>query len=124
MAIQKPRCAVAPARLGAYLVECGIDLGSLTRLAFSVPGTVEITERKDREEMSVVKNTPSMSPRFRGFDFKEAFRPLCPRAKVSATADNLAAALGVACQHRELRSALVLVLGLALDRVAHFYRIR
>ena len=105
--------AGAPARLGAYLVECGIDLGSLTRLAFSVPGTVEITERKDREEMSVVKNTPSMSPRFRGFDFKEAFRPLCPRAKVSATADNLAAALGVACQHRELRSALVLVLGTA-----------
>ena len=24
--------------------------------------------------MSIVKNTPSMSPRFRGFDFKEARR--------------------------------------------------
>ena len=38
---------------------------------------------------------------------------MCPSAKVSAVADNLAAALGVACQHTQLRSALVLVLGTA-----------
>ena len=64
-------------------------------------------------QMTVVKNTPSMSPRFRGFDFKDAFHDVSPYAKVSAIADNLAAALGVACQQPQLRSALVLVLGTA-----------
>ena len=73
-------------------------------------------DRRDRRTagaVSVIKNTPSMSPKFRGFDFKEAFRGVCPHAKVSAVADNLAAALGVACQDVGLRSALVVVLGTA-----------
>jgi len=54
-----------------------------------------------------------MSPRFRGFDFKLAFRQVCSGAKVVAIADGLAGALGVACQNREVSSALVLILGTA-----------
>ena len=102
--------ASAPRRMRDYLHGCGVDMESIGRLAFSVPGTVDLAERTTS---SVVKNTPSMSPKFRGFDFKEAFRDVCPTAKVAAVADNLAAALGVACQHPHLRSALVLVLGTA-----------
>lgn len=102
--------ASAPRRMRTYLRECGVNMERIGRLAFSVPGTVDLAERTTS---SVVKNTPSMSPKFRGFDFKEAFRDLCPTAKVGAVADNLAAALGVACQHPQLRSALVVVLGTA-----------
>ena len=42
-------------------------------------------------------------------------------AKVSAVADNLAAALGVACQQPQLRSVLVVVLGTA-PAVATLFR--
>ena len=49
--------------------------------------------------MTIVKNTPSMSPRFRGFDFKDSFHDVAPAAKVSAIADNLAAALGPGPPH-------------------------
>ena len=51
----------------------------------------------------------------------QAFRDVSPTAKVSAVADNLAAALGVACQQPQLRSALVLVLGTA-PAVATLFR--
>jgi len=113
----------APARVRAYLRECGFDLARVGRLAFAVPGTIDLGERDLRtEEVSVVKNTPSMSPKFRGFDFKDAFREVtAPGAKVSAVADNLAAALGVACQQPHLRSALVIVLGTA-PAVATLFR--
>ena len=111
----------APHRMRSYLRECGVELASIGRLAFSVPGTVDLTADKGLKNSSVVKNTPSMSPRFRGFDFKEAFRDVNATAKVSAYADNLAAALGVACQHTHLRSALVVVLGSA-PAVATLFR--
>jgi hypothetical protein len=102
----------APHRVREYLRGCGVESKGLDRLIFAVPGTVDLmTESFDRSDYTVVKNTPSMSPRFRGFDFKLAFREVCPRAKVSAVPDGLAAALGVACEHRHLRSALVLILG-------------
>ena len=110
--------ATAPLRMRTYLRECGVSMERIGRLAFSIPGTVDLAERTTS---SVVKNTPSMSPKFRGFDFKLAFRDVCPTAKVSATADNLAAALGVACQQPELRSALVVVLGTA-PAVATLFR--
>ena len=140
--------ATAPRRMQAYLQEHGVSMKRIGRLAFSVPGTVDLTESRGGKQqhetladdaqtgtgseghgseghtgsdgfdegavqMTVVKNTPSMSPRFRGFDFKDAFHDVSPGAKVSAIADNLAAALGVACQQPQLRSALVLVLGTA-----------
>jgi hypothetical protein len=35
----------------------------------------------------IVKNMPSFSPKFRGFDFKQNFRKVFPRAKISAVAD-------------------------------------
>ena len=140
--------ATAPRRMQAYLQEHGVSMKRIGRLAFSVPGTVDLTESRGGKQqhetladdaqtgtgseghgseghtgsdgfdegavqMTVVKNTPSMSPRFRGFDFKDAFHDVSPYAKVSAIADNLAAALGVACQQPQLRSALVLVLGTA-----------
>jgi hypothetical protein len=113
------------------------------------------SEGLDEGQMTVVKNTPSMSPRFRGFDFKviprrrpspypdkpesspnptptpnpisnpnpsqDSFHDVAPAAKVSAIADNLAAALGVACQQPHLRSALVIVLGTA-PAVATLFR--
>ena len=102
--------ATAPLRMRSYLRECGVSMERIGRLAFSIPGTVDLA---DRTTSSVVKNTPSMSPKFQGFDFKAAFRDVSPTAKVSAVADNLAAALGVACRHQHLRSALVLILGTA-----------
>ena len=113
----------APVRMDAYLREHGVDLGRIGRLAFAVPGTIDLAGRDARtDELSIVKNTPSMSPKFRGFDFKEAFRDfMAPSAKVSAVADNLAAALGVACQYPQLRSALVIVLGTA-PAVASLFR--
>ena len=65
----------APVRMDAYLREHGVDLGRIGRLAFAVPGTIDLAGRDARtDELSIVKNTPSMSPKFRGFDFKEAFR--------------------------------------------------
>ena len=58
-------------RMRQYLRECGVSLERMNRLAFSVPGTVDLSERNTS---SIIKNTPSMSPKFRGFDFKESFR--------------------------------------------------
>eukprot|EP00967_Tisochrysis_lutea_P159159 scaffold328852_cov57-Tisochrysis_lutea.AAC.1 len=102
----------APRRVEEYLLTCGVPIRRLDRLVFAVPGTVDLTtESSDRSDYTIVKNTPSMSPRFRGFDFKLAFREVSPHAKVSALPDGLAAALGVACEHRHLRSALILILG-------------
>ena len=114
--------AGAPRRMQAYLQTHGISMKQIGRLAFSVPGTVDITEGRvtqqadeahtgtgseghtgsdglDDSQMTIVKNTPSMSPRFRGFDFKDSFHDVAPAAKVSAIADNLAAALGPGPPH-------------------------
>ena len=74
--------ASAPRRMQAYLGECGVDMSRLGRIAFAVPGTVDLTEVERTDQVSVVRNTPSMSPKFRGFDFKHAFRDVCPTAKV------------------------------------------
>jgi len=52
---------------------------------------------------------------------QDSFHDVAPAAKVSAIADNLAAALGVACQQPHLRSALVIVLGTA-PAVATIFR--
>ncbi len=121
----------APLRMRDYLAERGVDVRYVRRYAFSVPGTTDLSasaaetggyrsgdylsggEKSGGERYfsdndgtnlgAVVKNTPSMSPKFRGFDFKEAFREVSPSATVSAVADNLAAALGVACQNPGLR---------------------
>ena len=41
----------------------------------------------ESDEVHVVKNMPSFSPKFRGFDFKLHFRPIFPNAKISAIAD-------------------------------------
>ena len=111
----------APARIRDYLRERNVDMSQLQRLVFSVPGTVDLEARRDPAGASVIKKTPSLSPKFAGFDFKEAFREVAPLAKVSALPDNLAAALGVACQRRSLRSALVIVLGTA-PAVATLFR--
>lgn len=134
--------ATAPRRMQAYLREHGVELARIDRIAFAVPGTVDLAGGRvgdgngdgwasegasdpcgsdGESKMSVVKNTPSMSPRFRGFDFKDAFRDVTPGAKVSAIADNLAAALGVACQQPHVTSALVIVLGTA-PAVATLFR--
>ena len=111
--VDKFEPSTAPRRMQAYLRKCDVGMESVGRLAFSVPGTIDLSKKRADTISAVIKNTPSMSPKFRGFDFKMAFRDVCPAAKVSAIADNLAAALGVACQHKELRSALVVVLGTA-----------
>ena len=107
----------------AYLSDCGLELDQVGRLAFAVPGTIDLTGRDHRvDDVSVIKNTPSMSPKFRGFDFKDAFRNVAaPGAKISAVADNLAAALGVACHYPHVHSALVIVLGTA-PAVATLFR--
>lgn len=112
--------ADAAKNLHSHLLSSGIELRTIDRIVFSVPGTVDLN-RVSRDEMTVVKNMPSFSPKFRGFDFKKAFLPLLgPNAKVSAVADNLAAAMGVACTH-SFTSGLVLVLGTA-PAVATFFR--
>ena len=49
------------------------------------------------------------------------FPQVCPGAKVTAIADGLAAALGVAAENRELKNALVIVLGTA-PAAATFFR--
>jgi len=70
----------APRRFREYLRGCGVESECLDRLVFAVPGTVDLTT-DERSEHTVVKNAPSMSPRFRGFDFKLSFREVCPLAK-------------------------------------------
>ncbi len=54
--------------------------------------------------MHVVKNMPSFSPKFRGFDFKQNFRRIFPRAKISAVADRAQAPdLGPVVDHQPVR---------------------
>lgn len=66
------------------------------------------------EEMTVVKNMPSFSSKFRGFDFKLFFKPRFPlRPKVSAVSDNHAAAIGCASRFPDVANGMVLVLGTA-----------
>ena len=61
-----------------------------------------------------------MIARAQGFDFK-VFQDDFPFAKISAVADNMAAALGVAAHDPGLTNALVIVLGTA-PAVATFFR--
>ena len=53
----------APARVRDYLLACGVVSSRLGRLVFAVPGTVDLAT-EDRSDYTVVKNTPSMSPRW------------------------------------------------------------
>merc|ERR1712096_275858 len=48
----------------------------IERIVFSVPGTIDISQAVQSEEMTVVKNMPSFSKKFRGFDFKQKFKAL------------------------------------------------
>lgn len=108
-------------RLASVLLHSSLPVGlhELDSVVFSVPGTVEIPE--DDAEATTVRNMPSFSPEFRGFDFKQAFGPLFPQAKLHAVPDNLAAAFGVAWKFPKTACGLVLVLGTA-PAVATFYR--
>ena len=108
-------------RIAAVLLQASLPVGlhELDSVVFSVPGTVEIPE--DDAEATTVRNMPSFSPEFRGFDFKLAFGPLFPQAKLHAVPDNLAAAFGVAWKFPKTACGLVLVLGTA-PAVATFYR--
>lgn len=108
-------------RLGSHLVknDIPVSLHALDYVIFSVPGTVDFLE--DPDDTVVVKNMPQFSPRFRGFNFKLAFQPLFPKAKIQAVADNLAAALGVSNILPNCQSALVIVLGSA-PAAATFFR--
>jgi len=106
-----------------HVEKYGIRLERVNRLVFSVPGTVDLS-RVDKDDISVVKNMPSFSQLFRGFDFKKHFSPLCneQERKVSAIADNLAAAMGAASSSsNKYQNGLVLVLGTA-PSVATFYK--
>ena len=93
---------------------------NLDAVIFSVPGTVDLT---DEDDMCIVRNMPSLSPKFKGFNFKRVFADLFPRAKIYAVADNMAAAMGVASssQFRSAKCGLVLVLGTA-PAVATFFK--
>jgi hypothetical protein len=95
-------------------------LRALSQVVFSVPGTVDINS-VELDQMSTVRNMPSFSSEFQGLDFKRHFKPLFPNAKISAVADNMAAALGVASMNRHLQNALVVVLGTA-PAVSTFFR--
>lgn len=67
-----------------YLKDCvGVkQLERVDRIIFSVPGTLDFSHATETDEMTVVKNMPSFSTRFRGFDFKSHFRPFFPAVKV------------------------------------------
>lgn len=111
----------AAARMAAYFRACGVPLAMLQRVVFSVPGTVDIEEMTYPSEPVLVRNMPSFSPKFRGFNFKAEFSSVFPNAKITAVPDNMAAALGVACTASSVQNALVLVLGTA-PAVATFFR--
>ena len=96
-----------------------VPLEALDFVVFSVPGTVEIPD--DDSDAVTVRNMPSFSLEFRGFNFKTVFAPLFPAAKINAVADNLAAAMGAACRLTSNTCGLVLVLGTA-PAVATFFR--
>jgi len=107
--------------LTKHLGQHNLHLDTVNHLVFSVPGTVDLSS-VNRDDMCVVKNMPSFSESFRGFDFKKHFRPYCHRdSKVSAIADNLAAAMGVSSSYPQYRSGLVITLGTA-PSVATFYK--
>jgi hypothetical protein len=94
-----------------------VSLDELDHVVFSVPGTVDFS----RPDSAIVKNMPQFHSTFRGFNFKQTFRPVFKNAKIHAVADNLAAALGAAHKFDECKSALVLILGTA-PAVATFFR--
>jgi hypothetical protein len=93
----------------------------LNIVVFSVPGTVDLGD--GGEEMCTVRNMPSVSPHFKGFNFKQGFTDLFPGARIYAVADNMAAAMGVASfeKFQNCQSGLILVLGTA-PAVSTFYR--
>ena len=112
-------------RLSAHVkneIESGrlpVACGDLDAVIFAVPGTVDLTP----DDMCVVRNMPSMSPRFKGFNFKKGFSELFPCAKIYAVADNMAAAMGVASsdQFNTANAGMVVILGTA-PAVATFFR--
>lgn len=118
-------------RLTAHLKKCTgrlpvAALEDLDAVIFSVPGTVDMESHSTPDDDSancVVRNMPSMSPGFRGFNFKAGFGPLFPNAKIYAVSDNMAAAMGVACldQFKTTVAGLVIILGTA-PAVATFFR--
>jgi len=107
-------------RMRAHLEDNDIDCTAVHRVVFSVPGTVELAGVY-RDRLTVVKNMPSFSRKFRGLDFQKAFGPIFPGSKISALSDNMGAALGAACLSPNVKSGLVLVLGTA-PAVATFFR--
>lgn len=108
-------------RICAHLQRNGVDAKSLSRIIFSVPGTVELNGVY-RDRLTVVKNMPSFSRRYRGLDFQKSFGTVFhEKSKISAISDNMGAALGAACLNPDVNSALVLVLGTA-PAVATFFR--
>jgi hypothetical protein len=111
----------AAARVRSHLEAAGVPLDEVRRVVFSVPGTVDIEAMLPSSEPVQVRNMPSFSPRFRGFNFKAEFAHVFPAAKISAVPDNMAAALGVACIAPKVQNALVLVLGTA-PAAATFFR--
>ena len=114
-------------RLSAHLhqFKIPVEFSDLDAVIFSVPGTVDLTTTTTtstlHEDMCVVRNMPSMSPKFKGFNFKLGFIDMFPNAKIYAVADNMAAAMGVALEDDSLRCGLVLILGTA-PAVATFFR--
>jgi hypothetical protein len=102
----------------------GQNFSSLDAVIFSVPGTVDIASPSSEDESTcVVRNMPSMSPGFKGFNFKLGFSPAFPNAKIYAVSDNMAAAMGVACMdsYKTTTAGLVITLGTA-PSVATFFR--
>jgi len=114
-------------RLSKYLTSLPVTLDQLDAVIFSVPGTVDLSSEVlaggQQDDMCIVRNMPSMSPGFRGFNFKRGFMEMFPNAKIYAVADNMAAAMGVASdtRFRLCTSGLVLILGTA-PAVATFFR--
>jgi len=107
-------------RIKSHLQNYQVDVKKVHRVIFSVPGTVELAGVY-RDRLTVVKNMPSFSKKFRGLDFQKTFGSTFPLSKISAVSDNMGAALGAACLSPEVKSGLVLVLGTA-PAVATFFK--
>eukprot|EP00299_Pterocystis_sp_00344_P007419 c2397_g1_i1.p1 GENE.c2397_g1_i1~~c2397_g1_i1.p1 ORF type:complete len:447 (-),score=97.43 c2397_g1_i1:8-1348(-) len=113
-----PQAAVG--RMVKY-VQRFVRLENVTKLVFGIPGTVDITTVQACSPPSIIRNMPSFDPSFRGFDIKKHYKPHFQNAKISAIADNMAAALGVASRNRQLQNCLVVSLGTA-PAVSTFFR--
>jgi hypothetical protein len=110
----------AAERLKSFFELENVDTSKVDGVVVGVPGTVDLTFLS-RDEITTVRNMPSFSPKFIGFDFKHAFSSIFDHAKISAIADNMAAGLGVCLSYPKVTSGLVLILGTA-PAVATFFR--